>query len=178
MHLIDEDHIDWVWHFGIPSGRDVDKLSGLTTSTSVTGSPILTGALAWLDLPSRSTNGYRRPHRLPRRGARRAQGPIGDPVNIQTPAGTGASRQAPAIETDMEHDIDIDRNAILEWRQKVILKGVPRLEESALIGEALLATKAPKVRKSILRSDSPIGWTLNLFLCAFLCFLWPFGIGR
>ena len=43
MHLIDEQHIDWVWHFGTSSGRDSDKLRGLETYTSVTGSPILAG---------------------------------------------------------------------------------------------------------------------------------------
>ena len=26
LHLIDEQHIDWVWRFGIPSGRQFDKL--------------------------------------------------------------------------------------------------------------------------------------------------------
>ena len=49
MHLIGEDQIDWVWRFGIPSGREVDKLHGLATSTGASGSPILTDAPAWLD---------------------------------------------------------------------------------------------------------------------------------
>jgi flavin reductase (DIM6/NTAB) family NADH-FMN oxidoreductase RutF len=49
MHLIGEDTIDWVWRFGIPSGREIDKLRGLVTSIGVSGSPILSGALAWLD---------------------------------------------------------------------------------------------------------------------------------
>src|SRR5258705_8999406 len=49
MHLVDEDSIDWVWRFGIPSGRETDKLRGLETSTGTGGSPILSGALSWLD---------------------------------------------------------------------------------------------------------------------------------
>src|SRR5688500_8646848 len=49
MHLVGEDQIDWVWRFGIPSGREVDKFRGLATSTGASGSPILTGAPAWLD---------------------------------------------------------------------------------------------------------------------------------
>ena len=49
MQLIDEDRIDWVWRFGIPSGREIDKLHGLATSTGASGSPILTGATGWLD---------------------------------------------------------------------------------------------------------------------------------
>src|SRR5215212_11344247 len=49
LHLIGEDQLDWVWRFGIQSGRDVDKLRGLATSISASGSPILTESLSWLD---------------------------------------------------------------------------------------------------------------------------------
>ena len=36
-------------HFGTQSGRDLDKLGGMQWQTAVTGSPILTGALAYFD---------------------------------------------------------------------------------------------------------------------------------
>jgi flavin reductase (DIM6/NTAB) family NADH-FMN oxidoreductase RutF len=49
LHLIGEEHLDWVWHFGLRTGRDADKLAGLTTTAGITGSPILSGALGWLD---------------------------------------------------------------------------------------------------------------------------------
>jgi flavin reductase (DIM6/NTAB) family NADH-FMN oxidoreductase RutF len=49
MHLVGEDQIEWVWRFGIRSGREVDKLHGLATSTGASGSPILSAAPAWLD---------------------------------------------------------------------------------------------------------------------------------
>jgi flavin reductase (DIM6/NTAB) family NADH-FMN oxidoreductase RutF len=49
LHLIGEEHIDWVWGFGLQSGRDVDKLVDLAFRPGKTGSPILTDALAWLD---------------------------------------------------------------------------------------------------------------------------------
>ena len=49
IHLVDEDHIGWVPRFGICSGREIDKLGALATDAGVTGSPILTGALAWFD---------------------------------------------------------------------------------------------------------------------------------
>jgi flavin reductase (DIM6/NTAB) family NADH-FMN oxidoreductase RutF len=49
LHLIGEDHLDWVWRFGLQSGREVDKWEGLSTGSSTTGSPLLTEALAWLD---------------------------------------------------------------------------------------------------------------------------------
>jgi flavin reductase (DIM6/NTAB) family NADH-FMN oxidoreductase RutF len=49
LHLIGEDHLDWVWRFGLQSGREVDKWEGLSTGSSTNGSPLLTEALAWLD---------------------------------------------------------------------------------------------------------------------------------
>src|SRR6516225_7315894 len=41
LHLIGEEHLDWVWRFGLRSGRDADKLAGLTATAGTTGSPIL-----------------------------------------------------------------------------------------------------------------------------------------
>src|SRR5262245_37646908 len=41
MHLVSEDMIDWVWRFGIPSGRETDKFRGLATSSGASGAPIL-----------------------------------------------------------------------------------------------------------------------------------------
>ncbi|HEX5270919.1 MAG TPA: flavin reductase family protein, partial [Gemmataceae bacterium] len=49
LHLIGEEHLDWVWRFGLRSGRDVDKLAGLSATAGATGSPIVSGALGWLD---------------------------------------------------------------------------------------------------------------------------------
>ena len=49
LHLLGEEHLEWVWRFGLRSGRDVNKLEGLATTTSDTGSPVLMDALGWLD---------------------------------------------------------------------------------------------------------------------------------
>jgi flavin reductase (DIM6/NTAB) family NADH-FMN oxidoreductase RutF len=49
LHLIGEEQLDWVWRFGIASGRDVDKLAGLNVRAGSSGSPILADALGWLD---------------------------------------------------------------------------------------------------------------------------------
>ena len=48
LHLLTEDQLDWVWRFGLQSGRSLDKFAGLTVRTGVTGSPIL-DAGGWLD---------------------------------------------------------------------------------------------------------------------------------
>src|SRR6516225_194631 len=31
LHLLSADELDWVWRFGLQSGRDSDKLDGLAT---------------------------------------------------------------------------------------------------------------------------------------------------
>lgn len=49
LHLLDESHVDWVWRFGLESGRTLDKLAGLPWSPGATGSPRLPGTLAWID---------------------------------------------------------------------------------------------------------------------------------
>jgi flavin reductase (DIM6/NTAB) family NADH-FMN oxidoreductase RutF len=49
LHLLGERHLDWVWRFGLQSAREADKFEGLTVQTGATGSPVLEGALAWLD---------------------------------------------------------------------------------------------------------------------------------
>jgi flavin reductase (DIM6/NTAB) family NADH-FMN oxidoreductase RutF len=49
LHLLGEEHLEWVWHFALQSGRDVNKLANLAAVEKVTGSPVLADAVAWLD---------------------------------------------------------------------------------------------------------------------------------
>lgn len=49
LHLLGEEQLDWVWRFGLHSGRDGDKFAGLAWKPGVTGSPLLADALGWLD---------------------------------------------------------------------------------------------------------------------------------
>jgi flavin reductase (DIM6/NTAB) family NADH-FMN oxidoreductase RutF len=49
LHLIGEQHLGWVWRFGLESGRDADKFQGLPVHSEVTGSPLLDDAIGWLD---------------------------------------------------------------------------------------------------------------------------------
>ncbi len=49
LHLADEEHLDWIWRFGLQSGRNADKLHGLDFVEGQTGSPILTEARCWLE---------------------------------------------------------------------------------------------------------------------------------
>src|SRR5215469_2619502 len=45
LHLIAARQVDWVWHFGLRSGRDCDKLAGLSHESAVTGAPLLRDAI-------------------------------------------------------------------------------------------------------------------------------------
>jgi flavin reductase (DIM6/NTAB) family NADH-FMN oxidoreductase RutF len=47
LHLLTEDHLDWVWRFGLRSGRADDKMEGLRLESQA-GPPLLADALAWL----------------------------------------------------------------------------------------------------------------------------------
>lgn len=49
LHLLGEENLDWVWRFGLESGRQRDKLDGLTQRIGTTGSPLLDGVVGWLD---------------------------------------------------------------------------------------------------------------------------------
>ncbi len=49
LHLLGLDNAGWVSHFGLQTGRNLDKLAGLTTTTAITGSPLLDEAVGWLD---------------------------------------------------------------------------------------------------------------------------------
>jgi flavin reductase (DIM6/NTAB) family NADH-FMN oxidoreductase RutF len=49
LHLLGDEHLPWVWRFGLRSGRQEDKLDGISTRDGMTGSPILSDALAWLE---------------------------------------------------------------------------------------------------------------------------------
>ena len=48
-HLLGEQHLDWVYRFGLQTGRNADKLAGLTLRPGVGGVPVLTDALGWLE---------------------------------------------------------------------------------------------------------------------------------
>lgn len=49
LHLLGEEHLDWVARFGLQSGRTADKFAGLEHRPGRSGSPVLTGAAGSLD---------------------------------------------------------------------------------------------------------------------------------
>jgi len=49
LHLFGETRLDWVGRFGLHSGRTDDKFTGLQTTNGTTGSPLLEGAILWME---------------------------------------------------------------------------------------------------------------------------------
>jgi flavin reductase (DIM6/NTAB) family NADH-FMN oxidoreductase RutF len=49
LHLLAEEQIEFVWRFGLESGRDSDKMAGMSVTRGATGSPLLAEAIGWLD---------------------------------------------------------------------------------------------------------------------------------
>ena len=49
LHLFGGDQSNWAWHFSTQSGHNVDKFADIDYRSEVTGSPILTASIAWLD---------------------------------------------------------------------------------------------------------------------------------
>jgi len=116
MHLIDENRVDWAWHFGLPSGREADKFRDMKTHVGISGSPILTGALAWLDCRVEAT--------LDTGDRTIFLAEVIDASITQTAEPLTFSRLrelAPADKLDqmkhaLERDVDLDRAAIDNWR--------------------------------------------------------------
>lgn len=117
MHLIDEEQIDWVWRFGNQSGREVDKLSGLQTSSSAGGSPILAGALAWLDcrVESKMDTGDRTVFLAEVLDARLER--TAAPLTFKRLIELAAPDMVRQMKIAVDRDINSDCAAILKWRQ-------------------------------------------------------------
>jgi flavin reductase (DIM6/NTAB) family NADH-FMN oxidoreductase RutF len=125
MHLVGEDQIDWVWRFGITSGRDVDKLNWLATTTGASGTPILSGAPAWLDcrVEARLDTGDRTVYlaevldaACPRQGAE-------TPLTIKRMLELAPAERLQEMRQALERDMELDRAAILDWRGRQSSRG-------------------------------------------------------
>jgi flavin reductase (DIM6/NTAB) family NADH-FMN oxidoreductase RutF len=132
MHLIGEDSIDWVWRFGIPSGREVDKLRGLITSTGATGSPILAEAPAWLDcrVEAQMDTGDRTIYLAKVIDARLDQITRDEtgaesrrPLTFKRLLELAPAERLREMKQSLERDVELDRNAILDWRRGHVADG-------------------------------------------------------
>jgi flavin reductase (DIM6/NTAB) family NADH-FMN oxidoreductase RutF len=116
LHLFGQEHLDWVWRFGLRSGRDGDKLAGLPTTAAATGSPILTGALGWLDcrVESRMDTGDRTVYLA--EVVREESIGDGAPLTARRMVELAPPERRRDLNEQMARDIAIDAAAIRAWR--------------------------------------------------------------
>lgn len=117
LHLLDEAHVGWVWHFGLRTGRgDVDKLRDVDHRPGATGAPILAGAPGWLEcrVESRMDTGDRTIYlaAVVAGGLAQETPPLRVRHMLQL---AGASERARLAE-HLARDIDLDAAAIAAWR--------------------------------------------------------------
>ena len=118
LHLLGEQHLDWVWRLGLESGRGRDKLDGLRVRQASTGSPVLEDAIGWLDcrVESRLDAGDRTVYL-----AEVVQGGVTNfapPLTFQRLLQLAPSAQLAELKRRLQHDSELDAEAIRRWRLK------------------------------------------------------------
>jgi flavin reductase (DIM6/NTAB) family NADH-FMN oxidoreductase RutF len=116
LHLLSEQHIDWVWHFGLQSGRGQDKFDGLRCREATTGSPVLEDAVGWLDcrVEARLNTGDRTVYlaEVVQGGVTHFAPPLTSRRLLQL---APPARQA-ELKRQLHQDSEIDAEAIRRWR--------------------------------------------------------------
>jgi flavin reductase (DIM6/NTAB) family NADH-FMN oxidoreductase RutF len=118
LHLLGEEHLDWVWRFGLQSGRDIDKLEGYHVLTAVTGSPLLAEAPGWLDcrVEARLDTGDRTVYLAEVVAAR--QNRPGPPLTVKRLLQLAPPDRLRELREQIARDSAIDAAAIRAWRRE------------------------------------------------------------
>ena len=116
LHLVAEEHIEWVWRFGMQSGRNVDKFAGLSLEAGTTGCPILTDAIAWLECSVEI--GYDTGDRtlFLAEIVNAKQNNDRRPLTSQRMAERATPAQLAELKAQRHHDCELDKAAIHAWR--------------------------------------------------------------
>ncbi len=117
LHLLGPTNLDWVWRFGLASGRERDKLADLAWTPGPTG-PILAGALGWLAcrVEARFDTGDRTLFLAEIIDAGgEAQG---EPLTVQGLLAHASAEQKAELKGQLERDAGIDAAAICAWRAR------------------------------------------------------------
>jgi flavin reductase (DIM6/NTAB) family NADH-FMN oxidoreductase RutF len=118
MHLIDETQLELIWRFGLLSGRDVDKLAGLTFHAGATGSPLLVDAVAWFDcrVESRMDGGDRTIYLAGVVDGRLQR--TDPPLTIRRFFDIAPPDKQQVMSEQYDHDARLDAAAIQRWRDQ------------------------------------------------------------
>jgi flavin reductase (DIM6/NTAB) family NADH-FMN oxidoreductase RutF len=116
LHMLGEEQIERVWHFGLCSGRDFDKLADQEFSEGITGSPILAGALAALEcrVEARFDSGDRTIFLAEVVDAIAHEAEC--PLTFHRMLELAPAEKRQALRDQMRHDSGIDAAAIRAWR--------------------------------------------------------------
>ncbi len=117
LHLLGEDQIDWVWRFGLKSGRSGDKFDGLDVRSAATGSPVLDGAVGWLDcrVEARLDSGDRTIYLA--EVVQSEMTHFAPPLNLKRLMQLAPPDRLRELKRQRHHDADVDANLIQAWRQ-------------------------------------------------------------
>jgi flavin reductase (DIM6/NTAB) family NADH-FMN oxidoreductase RutF len=118
LHLLGEQHLDWVWHFGLQTGRRRDKLDGFRTRAMSTGSPVLEDAIGWLDcrVETRLDAGDRTVYL-----AEVVQGGVthfAPPLTSRHLMQAAPPARLAELKRQLHHDSEMDAEAIRKWRAR------------------------------------------------------------
>lgn len=118
LHLISARQLDWVWQFGLQTGRDGDKLADLNVETSVTGAPLLSDAIGWLDcrVEARTDTGDRTVYLAEAVAAsmRRDE----PPLTMKELLRIAPRQRLEQLKQLRQRDSKVDAQAIHAWRQR------------------------------------------------------------
>jgi flavin reductase (DIM6/NTAB) family NADH-FMN oxidoreductase RutF len=117
LHLLGEEHLEWVWRFGLRSGRDLDKVGGLAWRAGPGGAPLLEGARAWLDcrVESRMDTGDRTVYLAEvLDGAAAGAGPV---LTVKRALALAPPDRLRQLKENLEADARVDAGAIEAWRR-------------------------------------------------------------
>jgi flavin reductase (DIM6/NTAB) family NADH-FMN oxidoreductase RutF len=117
LHLLSERHLDWVWRFGLESGRGHDKFQGLRVLQQSTGSPVLEDAIGWLDcrVEARLDTGDRTVYlaEVVLSGVTH----FAPPLTMQRLLQLAPPAQLAELKRKLHDDSEIDAEAIRRWRE-------------------------------------------------------------
>lgn len=118
LHLLGEQHLEWVWRFGLQTGRGRDKLDGLRLGQRSTGSPVLEDAIGWLDcrVEGRLDSGDRTIYL-----ADVMEGGVthfAPPLTVQRLLQLAPPAQLAELKRQLQRDGEIDAEAIRQWRSQ------------------------------------------------------------
>ena len=127
MHLIDETQLDLVWRFGLQSGRDVDKFTGLLFRNGATGSPLLPEALGWFDcrVEARMDSGDRTIYLAAVVDGRMER--TGPPLTNRCFFDIAPPDKQNIMNEQYEHDARLDAVSIQQWRDQKRITPLPSI---------------------------------------------------